>query len=284
MDRVGRVVETIGPGAAIKDFWLAPDERRVAANITDVDSLKTDLWLFDPQREGGSRLTFQVDTRQPQWDLDGRRMYFTTMPGFGLWTQAVGATEPERFENPGGFFHFEDITKDGRYFVFKQQGERTPAAIWIQRIGSPSERRAIVQSQFAATQPRVSPDGRWLAYTLQLPRGPDVFVHPFDRPGDRIQVSRTDGTGAIWRGDSRELYYEGTDGLMAVAMTERGGALDVGTPQKLFTLHTQGLVANQPHNVEVAASGQKFLVNAIVGDSDNVPLEVTLNWTAALNK
>jgi hypothetical protein len=49
-------------------------------------------------------------------------------------------------------------------------------------------------------------------------------------------------------------------------------------------LCTQGFVGNQPHNVEVAAHGQKFLVNTIVGDSDNVPLEVTLNWTAALKK
>jgi hypothetical protein len=109
-------------------------------------------------------------------------------------------------------------------------------------------------------------------------------VQPFDRPGDRLQVSRTGGTGAIWRADSRELYYEGTDGLMAVATTERGGALDVGTPQKLFSPHTQGFVINQPHNVEVAANGQKFLVNAIVGDTDNAPLEVTLNWTTGLEK
>ena len=49
----------------------------------------------------------------------------------------------------------------------------------------------------------------------------------------------------------------------------------------MFALRTQGLVANMPHNVEVAAHGQKFLVNAIVGDSNNVPLEVTLNWSEA---
>jgi hypothetical protein len=45
-----------------------------------------------------------------------------------------------------------------------------------------------------------------------------------------------------------------------------------------------GLMGNQPHNVEVAAHGQKFLVNTIVGDSDNAPLEVTLNWTTGLKK
>lgn len=39
----------------------------------------------------------------------------------------------------------------------------------------------------------------------------------------------------------------------------------------------QGFASNQPRNVEVAPNGQKFLVNAIVGDSDNAPLEVTLS-------
>jgi len=80
------------------------------------------------------------------------------------------------------------------------------------------------------------------------------------------------------------LYYESPEGLMAVPMTERGGALEAGTPQTLFPIRTRGNVLNQPHNVEVAAHGQKFLVNTIVGDSDNVPLEMTLNWMAELKK
>jgi len=111
-----------------------------------------------------------------------------------------------------------------------------------------------------------------------------VFVQPFDRPGDQIQVSRTGGMGPVWRADNRELFYESAGALMAAPVTERGAAIDVGTPQKLFRVHTQGNVANQPHNVEVAANGQKFLVNTIVGDSDNVPIEVTLNWTAGLKR
>ena len=47
---------------------------------------------------------------------------------------------------------------------------------------------------------------------------------------------------------------------------------------------TQGNVSNQPHNFEVAAHGQKFLVNTIVGHSDNAPLEVTLHWDSGLKK
>ena len=48
---------------------------------------------------------------------------------------------------------------------------------------------------------------------------------------------------------------------MAVAITEQAGTLDVGTPRGSFPLRTQGYVLSQPHNVEVIASGQKFLVN-----------------------
>jgi hypothetical protein len=215
------------------------------------------------------------------WALDGRRLYFTKVPDFQLRTLAIGATEATDFEKPGPYYSFEDVTRDGRYFLFIALSNA--AGVWLQHVGNPEDRRSLVQGRpFSASQARVSPDSRWLAYTLALPSGREVFAQPFDRPGDRIQVSVKGGTGPIWRDDGRELFYEGPEGLMAVAMTERGGTLVAGTPQRLFPVRTQGIVVNQPHNVEVAAHGQRFLVNTIVGESDNVPLEVTLNWTTAL--
>jgi hypothetical protein len=112
----------------------------------------------------------------------------------------------------------------------------------------------------------------------QLPQGPEVFVQPFDKPGDRIQVSRAGGIGPIWRADGRELFYEGQGGLMAVAIAEANGRLEISTPQRLFDLQTSGFRINLPHNVEVTSKGERFLVNTAVGDSNNVPIEVTLNW------
>jgi Tol biopolymer transport system component len=265
--------------ATIPSFALAPDEGRVVADVVDNDSATSDLWLFEAGRPDGTRLTYEGSGIRPLWSLDGRRIYFTGSNDLRM--LAIGATASASFENPGSFVHFEDVTRDGRYFVFKSSSEL--AEIWIQRVDS-AERRTLVRGSFRARWPRVSPDSRWLAYTLDLPSGPEVFAQPFDRPGDRIQVSVKGGFGPVWRDDGRELYYESSEGLMAVPMTERGDALEAGTPQILFRIHTQGSVFNQPHNVEVAAHGQKFLVNTIVGDSDNVPLEITLNWTAQLKK
>ena len=57
VDRTGRTIGTVGPNATINMFALAPDERRVVAQVVDNDSLKRDLWLLDGRREEGTRLT-----------------------------------------------------------------------------------------------------------------------------------------------------------------------------------------------------------------------------------
>jgi predicted Ser/Thr protein kinase len=284
MDRSGRTMGTVGPTATIIEFALAPDERRVVATVRDRDSLKRDLWLLDAGREDGTRLTYIEqggNTMRPLWARDGRHIYFTATGGKPLRTLTLGATTETEFESHGPLFHFEDVTRDGHHVIFKTLTPSSPE-IGIQRVDNPDERRALVKSQFRVGQARVSPDSRWLAFTVELPSGTQIVAQPFARAGEQIPVSPKGGIGAVWRDDSRELYYEGPEGLMSAQMSEHGGALEASTPQKLFSLRTQGYVANQPHNVEVAGHGQKFLVNTIVGDSDNVPLEVTLNWTTGL--
>jgi eukaryotic-like serine/threonine-protein kinase len=280
-DRTGKMDGPVGPRARIDAFALSPDEHRVAAVVTDNDSFKSDLWLVETGRQD-SRLTYEGGVSRPLWARDGRHVYFRR--GGQMRTLELGTTTETAFENPGGFQAVDDVTWDNRYVVF---GTPYPnPAIWVQRMDNPEERRPLAQGPFGALQGRVSPDGRWLAYSAILPgTGPrQIFVQPFDRPGDRIQVSVSGGIGPLWRDDSRELYYEGPEGLIAVAMSERGRTPEPGAPQKLFPVRTQGNVFSQPHNIEVAAHGQKFLVNTIIGDNDNVPLEVTLNWTTGLKK
>lgn len=284
VDRAGRVLGTVGPAANLESFALAPDERRVVAAILDGSSRQRDLWLFDGPQSSGRRLTFQLDTRRPLWARDGNVVFFTTMPGFEQWSLRLsGAARPEPFDNPEKFAHFEDITPSSEFLLFKSPSVPV-ATVWMQRNGAPSERRALVRESVHAYGPRVSPDGRWLAYSLSLPSGAEVFVQPFDRSAERQQVSSTGGFSPSWRADGRELFFETHGGLMAVTTSDRAGSLEIGTPRRLFGILTQGLAANQPHNVEVADNGRRFLVSAIVGGSANVPLEVTLNWRSGLGK
>ena len=278
-DRAGNTLGTVGPQGDFRESRLAPDERRIVSTRFDREAGKRDLWLFDSERGDGVRLTFQAVASRPMWSRDGSRIYFTEAPSFRLRSRAIAATESRDVENPGQFIHFEDITKDGRFFVLKSPGRFS--TIWIQRVGDPNERRLVARDPFGVAQARVSPDGRWLAY--RAGRG-QIYIQPFDRPGDRIAVSTENSSGPVWRADGRELFFESGRTLMAIAVAERAGAPVADQPRALFAIRTQGSVTNQPHNVEAAANGQKFLVNTVIGDSDNAPIEVTLNWTAGLKK
>ena len=143
------------------------------------------------------------------WALDGRHIYFTSNPNFVLSRIAIGDAAAIPLENPGAFVHFEDVTRDGRYLVFKSLNQE----VWTQTVGG-TERRALVQGPYAITQPRVSSDSGWLAHVVSLPSGQEVFVQPFDRPGDRINIGK--GFGLLWRDDGGELHYESADGVVTL--------------------------------------------------------------------
>jgi hypothetical protein len=281
VDRVGRILSTVGPSAVIREFAVAADES-VVASVTHVDSSTADLWRYEPQRKDGHRLTFQAGSRMPVLGPRGDLYFRSRSPQPGIWSLSPGATDLIEVANPGGLNNFHDVTSDGRYQVLTSPPPRNE--IWIQAVGQPDARKVLVKDQFAATQARVSSDRKWLAFTLSLSSGPEVFVQPFDRPGARVQVSRGGGTGPVWRADGRELFYESPQGLMALTIADRGSSVDAGIPERLFPIRTQGYAPDQPDNFGVAGNGQKFLINTVVGDTDNAPLEVTLNWTAGLKK
>ena len=214
MDRSGREVATVSPRASLPEFALASDERRVVARVTLPDGATRALWLFDGIRPEGTRLTYEGRPTRPMWALDGRHVYFTDTTGneFALRTLAIGATAPTAFEQPGPFVHFEDVTRDGRYLVFKSL--KAPDEVWIQRVGS-AERRALVQGQFAASWPRVSPDSHWLAYTLESavrPRGLRPTLRPAGRPDSGVGEGRLRACVARRRPGAVLRRAAGTDG------------------------------------------------------------------------
>jgi hypothetical protein len=261
----------------IRNFAVAADESVVAS----VDSMSADLWRYDAGRNDGRRL-FQSGSRLPVFGPKGDLYFRSRLPKPGLWYLPAGASDSVEVANPAGLNNFHDVTSDGRYLVLTSPAPRNE--IWMQRVGKPDERKALVQGQFAATQARVSADLKWLAFTQLLPSGPEVFVQPFNRAGERVQISRGGGYGPVWRNDARELYYESTQGLMVATIADRGSSIGAGVPQLLFAMHTQGYAPDQPDNFAVGGNGQKFLVNTVVGDTDKAPLEVTLNWTAGLKQ
>jgi hypothetical protein len=132
---------------------------------------------------------------------------------FELWSAPVdGSVSPSRVASAKGFFAATSMMPDGRSVIVQVQASRTIARgagllrIWID--GSDRVDTVIAPSRggLRPEDPRVSPDGRWVAFLDRTTS--DVWVRSLSSP-TMMQVT-TSGTGSnsvAWGADSRRLFH-----------------------------------------------------------------------------
>ena len=120
----------------------------------------------------------------------------------------------------------------------------------------------ILDVAFGVDQVRVSPDGKWVAYTSFESGEPEINVAAFPSFTDRRQISDGTGPGAVqplWRGDGRELFFLGrdreTDGRGRCAGSH---TCETGPVRKLFESSLNP--SSQVHFYAVTRDGKRFLV------------------------
>ncbi len=295
VDRQGRVLKTIGEPGEVLSLSLAPNGSQVALFRSDTgNALRGDLWLLDLSREIETRFTFGQNVNlgapvtRPVWTRDSKRLTFRVDGNIQKMVAkpANGAGEMTTLlEGPAIPW---DWSKDGRDLIDGNYG-----SIQSLRVGTPGAAPMTVVSQTNGTisttltigTAALSPDDRWIAYSNLASGNPQVFVQPYNAPGQparaggKYQLSRSSGGYPRWRADGKELLFiSPTEGLMAVQVDFEGDALRASAPVKLFDLSPEdaGLW-------DVAPDGQHFLVAKRSGGA-NPPITVVENWRAALKK
>jgi Tol biopolymer transport system component len=127
------------------------------------------------------------------------------------------------------------------------------------------KQHVYLNTPFVEQTPRLSPDGKWLAYQSNESSGNDVYLAPFPPTGARWQVSTSGGVAPRWRADGKELFFASpnlTSAMMAVPIT-LGATPQIGQPIKLFDFHV-GVPG--PAMYDVTPDGQRFLINSRTGD------------------
>jgi hypothetical protein len=143
----------------------------------------------------------------------------------------------------------------------------------------------VQQSKFNDFNARLSPDGRWLAYSTNETGRSEVLVQAYPGPGGKWRVSTAGGGVPCWRADGRELFYRTQDGaVMAVPIRAEGAGLDAGTPVMLFQRSSPVLFPLR-NGYDVSPDGQRFLVNALMDDrSRGGTVNVMIGWAAEARK
>ena len=145
--------------------------------------------------------------------------------------------------------------------------------IW--QVGPNSSQKPLLNSPSAERAPRLSPDGKWLAYMSNESGQYETFVTPLANLSARRQVSIDGGLFPTWHGQE-ELFFISADGwLNALPISVANGSITAGFVTRLFQLSPQARAAGSPY--VPTSDGQRFLVRAT--DAVGSPgLAVIQNW------
>jgi Tol biopolymer transport system component len=128
---------------------------------------------------------------------------------------------------------------------------------------------------------RLSPDGKWLAYTTNESGRLEAFLVPYpNTTAGKWQVSSNGGQWVLWRGDSKELFYFSIDNrVYAVSFNGSGSQPQISAPEPLFS------IPNTAFNgfYDVMPDGKRFLLNR-TPDQVSTPVSLLLNWTEVVKK
>ena len=124
--------------------------------------------------------------------------------------------------------------------------------------------KPLLKDNYNEFQPRISPNGRWMAYVSDESGKNEVYVRPFPEvDGGRWQISTSGGDSPLWSPGGRELFYRNGDAVMAVPV-KTDPSFSLETPKTLFhgTYVSFGVQGNRTelNPWDISPDGKRFLM------------------------
>jgi len=140
------------------------------------DGKKTDIWVYEWERDTLTRLTFSGESNQnPVWTPDGQRITYSSAEKGGVygvyWKRADGAGDavrltesrnqqvPNSWRPHGKLLALMELNASTSWDIFTLSVEGDDKSGW--KTGEP---KPFLNSSFSELASAFSPDGRWLVY------------------------------------------------------------------------------------------------------------------------
>ncbi|HXV62365.1 MAG TPA: protein kinase [Vicinamibacteria bacterium] len=258
---------------------VSPDGKRLAFRG---DYGEQDVWAHDFERGTLTRLSVAPgEDETPVWSPDGRFLMYAAASHDGNRINRVpadGSATPETVANLGGnHYHIADWSRDGKWLLFDSSGD-----IFSLDLDGPASPQPLIHSRFRELMPRISPDGKSIAYVSDESGRDEVYVQRFPELGEKRPISTGGGTEPIWSRDGRRLFYRSDTHVMRVRVLADGTG-DFAAAEPLFedTFRRGEAFRHAPGSYDVMPDG-RFVMLKRDPDTASSEVRIVVNWVEEL--
>jgi len=268
---------------------ISPDGMRIALVVEDQESLE-DLWMYDVDRETTTQFTLDpAADRSPLWTPDGQSLVFRS-DRKGMYSVfrrlADGTGQTTLIAELPGEGTLTSVSPDGETLVYEEWQPETGSDIkQISLVGEPNP-QSVLASDASERHARISPDGRWLAYSSDELGQREVFVRPFPNVADGgpWRVSQSGGAEPIWSPDGTDIYYRQGNTVLA-ASVETAPAFVTTRRQELFSGPYQRSTGFHSYSYDISPDGERFLmIRESEDDARGSEIIVVQDWFEELKR
>ncbi len=260
---------------------LSPDATRISLDIHTPAGMR-DVYLYELERGQFQQLTHGGVTWESEWSPDGESLAVLSGIQPGHWSLYQVRTDfsgppdllattphavPGSWVSAGGALLYTEWDGGG---IFR---------VDLQKVEVPEVVPATGRLQGF---PRVSPDGRWMAYVAGNLTEREVYVQSYPDPGATHKVSIDGGREPVWAPDGKQLFYRKENQMLAVSV-RYGTSLSFGKPRVLFEGVFDAAAVGHQH-YDISGDATRFLMVRHGEPAGPRELRVVLNWKDELRE
>jgi len=132
----------------------------------------------------------------------------------------------------------------------------------------------VFTADFAQTDPRLSPDSRWLAYVSSESGSEQVYLRNWPELNNKWQVSQQGGRNPHWSQDGTELIFEALRSREThVSQVDVVNGEPIVSVPQVLTSWELGV-----RHVAFTDDHQQYLLGKSVSIAEITPIKVLVNW------
>lgn len=270
----GKKVRDIPTGGKnFGDPFFSPDGKKLGVILF---GSTYHLGVYELHRDLLTQVTFSGDNWRAAWVGDGSRISYSSNISGSYQIHTItsdGSGSPEKLFDQGGNPFPSSWSPDGKLLAYVVTGKETSDDIWLYTREGEPPLRPLLQGKDEETSPKISPDGRWMAYVSNESGEDAVFIKPFPTGEGKWRVSNGKGTQPRWSSDGKRLYFAREDNIMATSVTTGvgGQAVTIGREEQVMT--TTGLTG-----FDVSPNGRTVAVAQLGVGTIPDKLHIVVNW------